>query len=54
MHDPNLDAQIKVAAYFLAKKNLSYDQLCWMLAEKQLALEKKETPAPHTHKITQT
>jgi hypothetical protein len=27
---------ISVAAYFLAQKELPYDELCWMLAERQL------------------
>ena len=30
---------ISVAAYFLAQKALPYEQLCWMLAERQLYLQ---------------
>jgi len=30
---------ISVAAYFLAQKEFSYDDLCWMLAERQLYLQ---------------
>jgi hypothetical protein len=30
---------ISVAAYFLAEKELSYNDLCWMLAERQLYLQ---------------
>jgi len=35
----DLEAQIQVAAYFLAQKNHSYSELCWMLAERQLQIE---------------
>jgi hypothetical protein len=30
---------ISVAAYFLAEKQMSIDNLCWMLAERQLYLQ---------------
>ncbi|TFF84175.1 MAG: hypothetical protein EU552_01315 [Promethearchaeota archaeon] len=30
---------ISVAAYYLAEKGNSYDDLCWMLAERQLYLQ---------------
>ena len=30
---------ISVAAYFLAEKKNSFDNLCWMLAERQLYLQ---------------
>ena len=30
---------ISVAAYFLAGKKISFDNLCWMLAERQLYLQ---------------
>ncbi len=30
---------ISVAAYFLAKKEINFDDLCWMLAERQLYLQ---------------
>jgi hypothetical protein len=32
--------QINVAAYYLSKKNYTYDKLCWMLAERQLIANK--------------
>jgi hypothetical protein len=32
----NLRELINVAAYYLSKKNYTYDKLCWMLAERQL------------------
>ena len=35
----DLEAQIQVAAYFLANSNHSYSELCWMLAERQLKIE---------------
>ena len=31
--------EINVAAYFLAKEDIPYDTLCWMLAEKKLLLK---------------
>jgi hypothetical protein len=30
---------ISVAAYFLAEKAITFDNLCWMLAERQLYLQ---------------
>ena len=30
---------ISVAAYFLAEKKMPYENLCWMLAERQLYLQ---------------
>ena len=30
---------ISVAAYFLAEKDIQFDNLCWMLAERQLYLQ---------------
>ena len=36
----NLKEDINVAAYFLSQNELSYDELCWMLAEKQLIIQK--------------
>ncbi|TFF85463.1 MAG: hypothetical protein EU517_01590 [Promethearchaeota archaeon] len=30
---------ISVAAYYLAEKDNSYDDLCWMLAERQLYIQ---------------
>ena len=32
--------QINVAAYYLSQKNYTYDKLCWMLAERQLIVQK--------------
>ena len=31
-----MEEEINVAAYFLSEKNLPFDRLCWMLAEKRL------------------
>ena len=40
MFDYNIDVKhdISVAAYFLAEKEIIFDSLCWMLAERQLYL----------------
>ena len=42
-----LEAQIQVAAYFLAQKKNTYAELCWMLAERQLKIEKNVKNVPH-------
>jgi len=31
---------VNVAAYFLAQKGYPYDKLCWMLAERQLLVQR--------------
>lgn len=36
----DLKEYISFAAYFLSQNELSYDELCWMLAEKQLIIQK--------------
>lgn len=36
----DLTEMVRVAAYFLSQNQLLYDELCWMLAEKQLIIEK--------------
>ncbi|MFX0104248.1 MAG: hypothetical protein ACFE75_02000 [Candidatus Hodarchaeota archaeon] len=36
----NIKHQISVAAFFLAEKNYTFDKLCWMLAKRQLILNK--------------
>ena len=38
--DVELKEMIGVAAYFLSQNELSYNDLCWMLAEKQLIIQK--------------
>jgi len=38
----DLKAQIEREAYFLSRKNLNYDELCWILAEKTIASERKK------------
>ena len=43
----DLEAQIQVAAYFIAQKKLSYSDLCWMLAETQLKIEREEKIIPY-------
>lgn len=39
--EEDLESQIKVAAYFLSLKNLSYNDLCWILAEKELLIQQE-------------
>jgi len=36
------DEYVRVGAYYLSQKGLSYDDLCWVLAEKQLIIQKGE------------
>jgi len=38
--DVDLKEMINVAAYFLSQNQLSYNDLCWLLAEKQLIIQK--------------
>ncbi|MFX0188909.1 MAG: hypothetical protein ACFE8A_14380 [Candidatus Hodarchaeota archaeon] len=38
--DDELKEMIQVRAYFLSHNQLSYNELCWMLAEKQLIIQK--------------
>ena len=38
--DVDLKEMINVAAYFLSQNQLSYNELCWLLAEKQLIIQK--------------
>ncbi|MFX1394987.1 MAG: hypothetical protein ACFFAH_15650 [Promethearchaeota archaeon] len=38
--DEDLKEMIRVAAYFISQNQLSYNELCWMLAEKQLIIQK--------------
>ena len=38
-YNDEIKQNISVAAYFLAQKAFTYDQLCWMFAERQLYLQ---------------
>lgn len=38
-YDNEIKHDISVAAFFLAEKAISFDNLCWMLAERQLYLQ---------------
>lgn len=38
-YNDDIKQDISVAAYYLAEKGNSYDNLCWMLAERQLYLQ---------------
>jgi len=40
-YNSNNKHDISVAAYFLAEKEIPYDNLCWMLADRQLYLHYK-------------
>lgn len=33
-------SQINVAAYYLSQKGYAYDKLCWMLAQRQLVVNR--------------
>ena len=35
-----LVSQVNIAAYYLAQKGYTYDKLCWMLAERQLLIQR--------------
>ena len=39
--------KINVAAYFLSQRNLPYDILCWLLAERQLYTQNNNQYAPN-------
>ena len=41
------DEKINVAAYFLSKRNLPYDILCWMLSERLLYTQNNNRYAPN-------
>ena len=36
----NFNNQINIAAYYLAQRNFTYDKLCYMLAERQLVVNR--------------
>jgi len=36
----NVKEQINITAYFLSQRNHPYDTLCWMLAERQLRVQR--------------
>ena len=38
-YNEDVKHDISVAAYFLAEKKVSFDNLCWMLSERQLYLQ---------------
>jgi hypothetical protein len=38
-YNDDIKHDISVAAYFLAEKEINFDDLCWMLAERQLYLQ---------------
>ncbi len=44
MNEPNneIKSQINVAAYFLAQANHTYDQLCYMFAQRRLRAQRDE------------
>ena len=41
MNDEKI-SNVNIAAYYLAKKGYTYDKLCWMLAERQLLVQKDQ------------
>ncbi len=38
-YNNDIKHDISVAAYFLTEKEIAFDKLCWMLAERQLYLQ---------------
>ena len=38
-YNDDIKHDISIAAYFLAEKKINFDDLCWMLAERQLYLQ---------------
>ena len=38
----DLKTQIELEAYYLSEKNLAFDELCWMLAEELLKIQRKK------------
>ncbi|TFF95125.1 MAG: hypothetical protein EU544_03440 [Promethearchaeota archaeon] len=47
-----LRPEINLSAYFLSKENHTYDKLCWLLAEKQLSIQ-KDPKEPSEEEIRQ-
>lgn len=41
MNDEKI-SHVNIAAYYLAQKGYTYDKLCWMLAERQLLVQKDQ------------
>ena len=58
-YDNNIKHDISVAAYFLAEKGMAFEDLCWMLAERELFLQNnfqkvdQESIKQHAAKIYQ-
>ena len=50
VEEPDLKTQVKEAAYYLSLKKYTYDQLCWMLAEK---IQKMNLDLPSIEDINQ-
>ena len=47
MNEDELKNNINVAAFFIAQKNIPYDKLCWLLAERRLFVQNNLQKAPH-------
>ena len=41
MNDEKI-SHVNIAAYYLAQKGYTYDKLCWMLAERQLLVQRDQ------------
>ncbi|MHA1257069.1 MAG: hypothetical protein ACTSPS_15875 [Promethearchaeota archaeon] len=41
-----VEEQINIAAYYISRRNLPYDILCWLLAERQLFTQSNSQYAP--------
>ena len=46
MNEEQIKNNINVAAYFIAQKNMPYDKLCWLLAERRLYVQRNFQQAP--------
>ena len=46
-YDNDVKHDISVAAYFLADKEIHFDDLCWMLAERQLYIQNNFQKVDH-------
>jgi hypothetical protein len=46
MNENEFKNNINVAAYFIAQKNIPYDKLCWLLAERKLFVQRNFQNAP--------
>ncbi|MFX0070653.1 MAG: hypothetical protein ACFFAO_06140 [Candidatus Hermodarchaeota archaeon] len=51
--EEDLESQIEVAAFYLSLKSFSYSDLCWILAEKELLIQSKNTDKVDIRKLAE-